>query len=327
MDTDADGNGIPDEFEEAYNELAGTASQNDRGARGGSQVSEDEVVDAIEQFVDRIPVRPQTLRLKGHIESAFQRLQETSSPRRQEILLLKIQNMSDRMLNNDPVHAAAMQYLDDLRAADEPGAPIGQSGARGGATKTIEDHEDAIRRNGDIMFVMPGGWTPRVSWIWALDWSHVGLYAGSGQVYDSDYNTSFGCSNGVANRDISKFIADGNKIQYGELDNASGRSNVPAALESAQVTYGDDCETPYNLNFLNKGTDDKMYCSQLVWKTYKGIEDYAVDLDSNNWRYMLWLYGRYGPAGVAVGLAAVAPDEIARDNGDLDYYHKTRVEL
>ena len=132
---------------------------------------------------------------------------------------------------------------------------------------------------------------------------------------------------GVNRRSISKFIRRDHAIRYGQLKDSSGRSHVSAALSRAQATYGFDCTTPYNYAFPNKWTTGSMYCSQLVWRTYKDIGEYSVDLDSNHWRYLTWLTLNYSAAiATTIGIPAVAPDEIALD-GDLDGYYETVVRL
>ena len=236
---------------------------------------------------------------------------------------MEIQDIADRMVRDDPVHAAALRYMDMLDPYTPP-APASASGAS--SNFDIAYYEHKIKQRGDIMFVHYRSANP--AWTWAKSWSHVGMYNDDGEVYDSDID---GCS-GVNRRDISKFISNGNKLQYAQLerleqedspDHPRVKSALSSALSRAIGRYGTGCDTPYNFNFLNKETDSAMYCSQLVWKTYLDIGDYSVDVDSNNWSYVLWLQARYGTiAGVTpaiFALRSVAPDEIARDS-DPDYY-------
>ena len=305
MNTDNDRNNIPDEFENAYREI-----------RTIAEAGQD-VTNTMNEFIRRIPVSSQTLSAKADIASMYQQLQSASSVEQQQVLLIEIQNIADRMVRDDPVHAAALQYLDmlDPYSLSELDGVGSVSGASSGFT--AQRYEDKIKRRGDVMFVHYRRANP--AWTWAKSWSHVGMYDGQHMVYDSDI---YGC-NGVDRRRISKFISNGNKLQYAQLANSSGRSSVGSALSRAISKYGTECTTPYNFNFLNKTTESKMYCSQLVWKTYLDIGDYSVDLDSNNWSYLLWLHARYssilGVIPTVFALKAVAPDEIARDS-DLDYY-------
>ena len=329
MTTDSDGNGIPDDFENAYRELMGPpAGASGQQAAGGGFDSA-----AMGRFVNRIPVSAETQRLRNQIDAKTQELQSATSESRQIELLRQIRDLSDRMARNDPALSAALGYLDRLEPQSAPPSsaspPSGASGAGGvgGASSedfTVQMYEDRINRRGDIMFVDRPG-VNSVTWVWAKSWEHVGMYDGSRMVYDSD--VGFGCS-GVDRRAITKFIKNRNRIQYMQLANSSGRSSVGGALTRAINTYGINCRTPYNYNFLNKNTNSKMYCSQLVWKTYLDLGGgYSVDLNSNNIVYLAWLAIRYTPrVARTVGITAIAPDEIAMADRELDrYYYENSV--
>lgn len=323
MNADSDGNGIPDDFENAYRELMGPPA----GASGQQSASGGFDSAAMGRFVDRIPVSAETRRLRSQMDAKTQELLSATSESRQMELLRQIQDLSNRMVENDPVQAAALDYLDRLEP--QSATPSGASGASGvgGASSgdfTVRQYENRVNRRGDIMFVdYPG--VAHISWLWAKSWGHVGMYDGRGMVYDSD--VGFGC-NGVDRRDITKFIKNRHRIQYMQLANSSGRSRVASALSRAISTYGVNCRTPYNYNFVNKGTNSRMYCSQLVWKTYKDLgSSYSVNLDSNNPAYLAWLAIRHSPAiAASIGIPAVAPDEIAMADRELDrYYYENSV--
>lgn len=305
MNTDSDGNGIPDEFESAYNELARA-----------------EGLSGVERFVNRIPVSQDTLRLKSKIDTIFSKYQSTSSPERRQALWGQIQAIADQMARDDPVHAAALRYMDVL-SGQSASAAAGAGGAS--SSGSAQDYEDEINQRGDVLFIRYRGFTP--AWLWTMDWSHVGMYDGRGMVYESDTDLFGPLCNGVERRSISKFIRNDHAIRYGQLADSSGRSHVSAALSRAQTAYGTGCSTPYNYVFSDKWTTSRMYCSQLVWRTYKDIGNYSVDLDSNHWRYQLWLTVNYSAAIAAtIGIPGVAPDEIALDP-DLDGYYETIVRL
>ena len=320
MDADSDGNGIPDDFENAYRELMGPPA----GASGQQSASGGFDSAAMQRFVDRVPVSAETRRLRSEIDAKSQELQNTTSESRQIELLRQIQDLSNRMAENDPIQAAALEYLDRLEP--QSATPSGASGVGGASSEdfTVQQYEDRINRRGDIMFVdFPG--VVHVSWLWAKSWAHVGMYDGRSMVYDSDIGA--GC-NGVDRRDITKFIKNRHRIQYMQLANSAGRSRVSGALSRAISTYGLNCRTPYNYNFVNKNTNSRMYCSQLVWKTYKDIgSGYSVNLDSNNPVYLAWLAIRYSPITARrIGIPAVAPDEIAMADRELDrYYYENSV--
>ena len=324
--TDDDSNGIPDEFEDGFNNLADAVNQTDDPAQ------------VIQEFVDRVPMSSATKEYQEQMKEALEGVEHLTSPSEQKAAIVNIKNLRQQMLDGDAQLVSTLAYFDILKADydNEFTPPLRSSTGRKSTRHTsgsgalrdvseddIEEQEDEINRPGDIMFVYYDHINP--SWLWAMDWSHVGLYAGDGQVYESD--VGFGCG-GADLRNISKFIRDGYEIQYAQLDEEDGRSHVDEALDWAQDTYGTGCDTGYNWAFPNKWTDSSLYCSQLVWKTYKNIEDdYDVDLDSNHWIYLGWIALHYGNAHIAaLAIPAVAPDEIARD-GDLDYYYRTTLDF
>ncbi len=226
------------------------------------------------------------------------------------------------MLKRDPVYRAALQHLQSL-ADREQTAEFGISGA--GVPDSVQEYEDQIRQVGDIMF-RNRPFVSTTNWIWTMKWEHVGMYADDSEVYDSDTGQN-PCS-GVALRRIETFIRQGAEIQLAQLRSSRGRQYEQRALANMQTEYGTQCQTGYNKEFWVKNRVDAMYCSQLVWETYRNIPyDFDVDVDSNHWRYRLWVWASYGPAA-ATGIVslAVAPDEIALD-GDIHNYYRTTIHI
>ena len=334
METDSDGNGIPDAFEEGFNDIPQAVEQ---GADPAS---------VIRGFAERVPVSSATMSYREQMKTLLDSVENLNSPAEQEAAMESITNLQQQMLNGDAQLTSALEYFDKLRAEHDAeftppttrsknaeSTSKAESTLETGGSATVmavvpqdvmDDYEDEINRVGDIMFVYYDFVNP--SYLYAMDWSHVGIYAGDSEVYESDAKGGFDCD-GVDFRDISKFYHEGYEIQYAQHEESGGRSRVDEALDWAEDEYGEDCETSYNWVFQNKWTDAKQYCSQLAWKMYKNIEDdYDVDLDSNHWIYHLWLATKYGPVLAALlAIPAVAPDEVARD-GDLDYYYRTTVE-
>ena len=105
MTADNDGDGVPDDFANAYRELMEPA------ADGEFDLA------AMERFEDRIPVSDETKRLRDLMNAKTEELMSATSESRQIELLKEIQELSDRMLN-DPVHAATLEYLDRLESQD-----------------------------------------------------------------------------------------------------------------------------------------------------------------------------------------------------------------
>lgn len=64
-----------------------------------------------------------------------------------------------------------------------------------------------------------------------------------------------------------------------------------------------NAKKPYNINFFNKGTTSKFYCSQLVWRSWK---NQGFEVDRMN-------LGNYEP---------VSPAELVGGSGTYVFYHK-----
>ena len=345
MVTDADGNGIPDGFEIVFNGallIAGVPGVGTDGPTGADD-AETRALAAIEALEVRIPVKPQTRRIQGHILSYMQILADPNTrERRHPIITAKILDLQNRMLTNDPVYAAAMRHTGTLLDRWEGDTFAPEPTVSGTAGRTVRGYEGQLNRRGDIILFDHA--TNPFNWINGKDWDHVALYDGSGKVYDSDLRGSVsGDCNGVDLRSLRGTLERSQEVQYAQLDDRVDRLSTWMAVSGAKREYGEDCTTSYNLIFWNKNRDDALYCSQLVWKAYLNElpSSARVDLNSNNFAYLAWLTFRYGSvgrwfgAGVSaafgtyayiIGRLAVAPDEIARDS-DLDYYFRENVVL
>ena len=106
MITDRDGNDVPDDFENAYRELMEPTADGDFDLA------------AMERFEDRIPLNEETRRLRDQIDAKTQELMSATSEARQIELLKEIQELSDRMVENDPVHSATLEYLERIESQD-----------------------------------------------------------------------------------------------------------------------------------------------------------------------------------------------------------------
>jgi len=99
-------------------------------------------------------------------------------------------------------------------------------------------------------------------------WTHAGIYNGDGTFTDSIPSEGVR----VASFKQSSF--------WDPSDWAILRTNQDGGKRDEAIAYArrqaaDD--DPYNWNFLNKETEDKFYCSQLVWRAY-----YEQDIDLDN---------------------------------------------
>ena len=106
MSADRDGNDVPDDFENAYRELMELAADGDFDFA------------AMERFEDRIPVSEETKRLRDRMNAKTEELMSATSESRQIELLKEIQELSDRMVENDPVHSATLEYLERIESQD-----------------------------------------------------------------------------------------------------------------------------------------------------------------------------------------------------------------
>ena len=116
MDTDADANGIPDDYENAYREA--TKPPPDGGINSA----------AMERFADGVPVSAETRRLRDEMEAKTLELLSSTSEARQIELLKEIQELSDKIAK-DPAVSEALEYLDRLQSQNDAASDAGGAGA------------------------------------------------------------------------------------------------------------------------------------------------------------------------------------------------------
>jgi hypothetical protein len=156
-------------------------------------------------------------------------------------------------------------------------------------------------RRGDLLFIRHVN-QPIQAFLWAMRFSHCGNYDGDGWVYEAVIGQ------GVIRRRLDEWKTFEGTIALAR-NTTSPASEIERALDRAKGQYGSDGRTPYNLWFLDKETEDRLYCSQLSWKIHKAAR---IDLDSNDGRYLLWMSAKWGSWITRfVGVPAVAPDEVA----------------
>lgn len=272
---DADADGIPDALAEAVDRVA---------------MSQDKTA-AILELASRLPYSPETRALQQEVERLQHRLATVKDQDEAKQIVSEIRALSDRMMA-DPDYARTIKALEaalldrsrkhSLAAEDD----VRISGVNWGDL-----------RRGDILLAKGNDW---LAWIYAMKYSHVGNYDGGQRVYEAN-------PDGVRLKPLRNWQRPG--IDIGLARNNRLKSTVvETGLDWAEAKYGTDGRTPYNWLFFDKGTDSHVYCSQLVWKVHQRL---GVDLDSNNWRYFLWVTVRFGPAGLAIVMPGIAPDEIA----------------
>jgi cell wall-associated NlpC family hydrolase len=117
-----------------------------------------------------------------------------------------------------------------------------------------------------------------------------------------------------------KWTRSGLHVSLGHVRGISPALGAQIARKAVQ-TYGADGRTPYHLwppwdkTYYGEG----LYCSQLVWTIY---HPYGIDLDSNDWRYLVWftIHNWYDPYAAPTAYFAVFPDEIKASPSVSWYY-------
>jgi len=131
-------------------------------------------------------------------------------------------------------------------------------------TATPTSTPEALRP-GDIL-TRDSGW---ISFMPA----HDALYAGDGLIIDS---TDQG---GVQYRSLAGFIEDADDYVVAHRLKEWSEEVAQGVLDYAIAHIG----TPYDFNFFGgKDTEDKMYCSELVWRSYLS-QGYDLDSDPFPW--------------------------------------------
>jgi hypothetical protein len=99
--------------------------------------------------------------------------------------------------------------------------------------------------------------------------AHDAMYVGNGQIIDSLPE------GGVQYRSLEGFVADADDYVIAHRLADWSAEVAQGAIDYAIAHIG----TPYDYSFFGgKDTEDKMYCSELVWRAYLSQ---GIDLDSN----------------------------------------------
>lgn len=238
-------------------------------------------------------------------------IMHVSDAQQAEDLAQKLEKQVEYLRATDP------GYADKLKEAEEVAAKIFTEKRQQDAIINTRDIETGA---GDYMIQASVPWGSLLTGdimhinnkkffnVYAMYYSHSGTYNGNNTVYESN-------SDGVRIRPLSSW-QQGQPVALGYTKGKT-LSQVSAALNWAKNKYGTDGRTPYNWNFLNKGTDSSLYCSQLVWKIHQNM---GVNVDSNHWSYVAFLTAKFGAVGTTFALTAVAPDEVYLSS-NIIYYH------
>ena len=127
---------------------------------------------------------------------------------------------------------------------------------------------------------------------------HAAIVASSSSKTIESYPESDGHENGV--RVYTNDWKKRDKV-YGLRVSGATMTNYRNAAQYAQNQA--DAKKPYNWNFFNKGTTEKFYCSQLVWRAWK---EQGFDIDRMN-------LGNWEP---------VSPAELVGGSSTYTFYYK-----
>jgi cell wall-associated NlpC family hydrolase len=276
-------------------------SEVDRVAMSGG------ATEAIDAMVNRLQFSRKVRSLQQEGKVLAEKLGGTNDGEEAAKIAAELKGVYDRMME-DPTYSDTMSRL---RAILSP-----ESSDTGSLASTADgtDGSRAISgfsqlKRGDIMLVRSG----LITWsmfLYAMWYSHAGNYDGNGLVYESN-------ADGVRLRPLANWQVSGQYIGLARSKKSSAAS-VASAMDWAKNKYKTDGSTPYNYFYPDKTTDARLYCSQLTWKIHKHL---GVDLDSNNWKYLLYVSALWGAVGTAVAIPAVAPDEVSL-SGNISIYAK-----
>jgi uncharacterized protein YycO len=320
--TDSNQDGIPDDLAAKVLEINAIAESVQRAE--SSQAAEVTLLTAMNDFVNRLPYNMETRSLQQRlIEIQAELAQAAQADNDKAIQLFEELQQIEAAMSADPGYAATIKGLHAIfnlpsavnthdSLSQHTFLPIVISTGSATTTTSVKTEEtvysaaitaadfSALRR-GDIMLSQgKSSWTV---FVFAMNYSHSGAYDGSNLVYESN-------SDGARLKPLNSWKAAGAYVSLGR-NNKKPSSTVENALTWAKNKWKTNGTTPYNYNYPDKNTDAKLYCSQLVWK----IHSYTgVNLDSNHWSYHLYIWAKWGLAGNAFGIPAVAPDEIALDS-------------
>lgn len=331
LETDADGDLIPEGFKAAYDSIVSL-----------SQAGESTDA-ALEEFAEKLPYSDEVMQLQLdalELQEELAALPEGSDDE-EDRLEQEIAEKQDAMWDDSDY---AMINLMLERLADEEDG-ITESSDDSGDADSVEASVSASEadwrqlRRGDIMLINSRGSSAVYPYVWR--YSHAGIYDGTDAngdawVYESG-------PHGVQRQPLSKWNEDGSAIAFGRSKKSS-EQDVLAALDWAKSKWGTTGTTAYNWLIPLKTIDSSLYCSQLVWKIHDHL---GVDTDSNSILYFLAVTaknytalfrGEFIRAAATAGIQlvagplliptvlvpAVAPDELARSS-DLDFYQTSTV--
>lgn len=315
--TDRNQDNIPDELHAEVQKMLKIA---DAGTPGVLDPEEENAFfEAAVDIGKRLPLDRKTVETLGEIQ-ALRAKMETAATEEQLTDYMAQLMSAEESLEQDPNYRRFDDALDNIPELN----PSGEALKARQITKASGGTGFDQLQRGDIMLEHSGGAAYVYTYPYAWHFTHAGTYDGNNMVYES-------LSDGVQLSSIEHW--KGKKRYAFGRNKLKTSSEVMASLDAAKLKYGTSKSTKYNWTFPNKTTDDKVYCSQLVWKIHKNLN---TDIDSNSVKWFALIALKASPAyiwnpiaGAAVHAAlvatvlrpAVAPDEIYYATNAIQFYY------
>ena len=343
LQIDNDNDGLPDELVAEVLKIR-DAAESVGAASADQQFST--LQQAMSNLFDRLPYSVQTRSVQARLADLQNELLTVEDPALRMNLLNEVDEINAQMME-DPAFVTTLQVLDVLINEQKIDSPryssivylpmvdtsstensIAASEAQGIEQDKLQKMRlsenvsasavDALQwpylAKGDTLFIRGSWWNSLQNRIiYCMRFCHAGTYNGNGYVYEanpSGTTTSGTSKSGVRLLPLRDWQAKGAYVGLAFTRYTTYAQDLQA-LAWAKGKWKTNGVTGYNTNFVDKWTDAKLYCSQLVWKQlrYNGKE-----ADSNNWAYLMWVYAKWGYVGYYVSWYAVTPDEVALDN-------------
>ena len=118
METDDDGNGIPDDFEAEYRELISSMMSVDVSSADLLDIQESETYKVLRGFYERLPIAALTKQALDQRALEFQKLAKTDSLEKQKEAIDEMLKKESELLKDDPVYAKAVEYIAAITSTD-----------------------------------------------------------------------------------------------------------------------------------------------------------------------------------------------------------------
>ena len=185
METDDDGNGIPDEFESEFLLLKDKIVAMDADALNIGDIREGKAYKTLRAFYERLPIKAETKELLDEIAGAFEEFALADSPEDRDKAMKEVAEKEERAAETDKVYADAVQYIKAI-IGDGAGDNSG-TGAKSGSAPTVsgqsqQNYESLINQEGDIIYRDTRGITSvkqSFNHAYAMRWTHTGVYSGN----------------------------------------------------------------------------------------------------------------------------------------------------